>query len=711
MALFGELNWSLGRTLPARVVVTCVSCCWCSRAGVVLQAEDRIHRLGQLAKTVRIIYMIARNTVDEIVWEQIQRKHQVVGATVGKARLRLHADSVVYCTQHPHSMPTLIIILSYISCPLGTSETRSYGGGMRISAYREDGTSTSSSSAGSGPSAAEQEAIVAGFHNYASKNASRTPLPGPCSEPKIVESEVSCPSVAGPSMTAAPSAQVMRPLPPSYQAAALAAGQAPAQYSGAGTGPAAAPPVARQLFNYGTAPGPTPSLPPPVLPPQAPTSAVPPLCARPEEFSYSASTQATDGMYDAILENTMRGSNGSSNPFATAPSFRPPISASGVPTAPVSGGNPFAPAPALPQTAHAIPAVPAGQQYPTPSIYQPASKSTLAPEVLARIEANRQAAQARLAAAKMKNEQQAASAVGGTPASSFVTARTYPPHNPHNAPPLPVPGVPSSYPKSALPPASLGSPGTALGSRAPSINEPPLAIRPSPAKNAIASAPASSSAAPAPSHVFSTGKGSSVHVTEEQMQRAGALLSTASGPPSVQHPLAPAVYVDQVASTASAPPAPTGVVHSPAAGGSATLFFDGGSLGNPGKGGAGYQLFADNGRTIKESSVRLTGLCTNNQAEYVGLVHGLTAALHSGVQDLSVYGNSEVVIKQMTGQYQVKNPVLMDLFQRADVLRQQFRRVALQWIPKDKNSGADRLTKRALHQPEAASEAADWFRV
>jgi SNF2 family DNA or RNA helicase len=52
-------------------------------AGVVLQAEDRIHRLGQLAKEVRIIYMIARNTVDEIVWEQIQRKHQVVGATVG----------------------------------------------------------------------------------------------------------------------------------------------------------------------------------------------------------------------------------------------------------------------------------------------------------------------------------------------------------------------------------------------------------------------------------------------------------------------------------------------------------------------------------------------------------------------------------------------------------------------------------------------------
>lgn len=73
-----------------------------SSLGVVLQAEDRIHRLGQTAKEVRIIYMIARNTVDEIVWEQIQRKHQVVGATVGKAPVRpecgdLHWESFILC--------------------------------------------------------------------------------------------------------------------------------------------------------------------------------------------------------------------------------------------------------------------------------------------------------------------------------------------------------------------------------------------------------------------------------------------------------------------------------------------------------------------------------------------------------------------------------------------------------------------------------------
>jgi hypothetical protein len=46
--------------------------------------KNILFRLGQLAKKVRIIYLIARSTVDEIVWDQIQRKHQVVGATVGK---------------------------------------------------------------------------------------------------------------------------------------------------------------------------------------------------------------------------------------------------------------------------------------------------------------------------------------------------------------------------------------------------------------------------------------------------------------------------------------------------------------------------------------------------------------------------------------------------------------------------------------------------
>eukprot|EP01035_Chromulina_nebulosa_P020053 gene20053-26033_t len=69
VALFAELYWS---------------------PGVVLQAEDRIHRIGQKSSTVRIIYLIARNTADEIVWDQIQKKHNVIGATVGIADNKGH---------------------------------------------------------------------------------------------------------------------------------------------------------------------------------------------------------------------------------------------------------------------------------------------------------------------------------------------------------------------------------------------------------------------------------------------------------------------------------------------------------------------------------------------------------------------------------------------------------------------------------------------
>lgn len=50
-----------------------------------MQAEDRIHRLGQKAEVVRIIVLVCRTTVDDVVWGQIQKKHQVVGATVGKS--------------------------------------------------------------------------------------------------------------------------------------------------------------------------------------------------------------------------------------------------------------------------------------------------------------------------------------------------------------------------------------------------------------------------------------------------------------------------------------------------------------------------------------------------------------------------------------------------------------------------------------------------
>jgi ribonuclease HI len=548
---------------------------------------------------------------------------------------------------------------------------------MRINSCRdENGASVAGSSSSSSrdrqqpaaPSAAEQEAVLAGFHAYANQ-ATTAATPVAAQPPQ---------SVGGPF-----SATSARPVPQSYLVPPVAGG------NGAGS--------VGSVASYGMRP--------PVHP--GPFSAVGPwttqpqqlaLNTRPEEFAYSASTQATDAVQEPGLDYL-------SNDDRDGLTANKPINGTSASGVPMGGGNPFAHS-AVPQPY----ARPAAIETPA-AIEAPAAKSALAPEVLARIEANKLAAQAKLAAAKQRAAQEANSINGHQPLS---TARSLPLPGTHTLAPPPLHTAPApaaaAFAASAERTGSVacvGSPGansTSLSTRAASINEPPMAVRPSPMKADAAAQLAASSS----THTFSTGRGGSVHVSEAHMQRAGEHFSVASTASTAapSGPFAPTHAPPKLAAMQATAAERSGTNF----GGSATLFFDGGSLGNPGKGGAGYQLFADNGRTIKESAVRMNGTSTNNQAEYVGLIHGLTAALHSGMQELTVYGDSEVVIKQMLGQYQVKNPVLIALHQRAVVLRQQFKRVALQWIPREKNGGADALSKKAMHQAEAAGEAADWFR-
>lgn len=141
----------------------------------------------------------------------------------------------------------------------------------------------------------------------------------------------------------------------------------------------------------------------------------------------------------------------------------------------------------------------------------------------------------------------------------------------------------------------------------------------------------------------------------------------------------------------------------------ARLYFDGGSLGNPGKSGAGYQLFDSSGSLIADSAVRMKGICTNNQAEYVGLIHGVKAALRHQVTQLHVFGDSELVIRQMTRVYKVKNPTLQQLYRLCDGFCQQFQSVKFEWIDRSRNIGADALSKQAMHHDHEALEEASWF--
>jgi len=116
---------------------------------------------------------------------------------------------------------------------------------------------------------------------------------------------------------------------------------------------------------------------------------------------------------------------------------------------------------------------------------------------------------------------------------------------------------------------------------------------------------------------------------------------------------------------------------------------------------------------VAEGSVRVNGRCAPDQAEYVGLIQGLSAALRMGVQVLEVFGASELVVRQMAGlaHPQAQQPGLRVLHARALSLVRRFRKIAFKWIARTQNGGAESLGRQAMQHPEQALEAADWFRA
>ena len=93
----------------------------------------------------------------------------------------------------------------------------------------------------------------------------------------------------------------------------------------------------------------------------------------------------------------------------------------------------------------------------------------------------------------------------------------------------------------------------------------------------------------------------------------------------------------------------------------ARLSTDGGARGNPGPAAYGYVLEADDGTVLAAHGEKI-GVATNNVAEYSALIAGLEKALELGVDDLEVVSDSELMVKQMRGEYKVKNRALQDLF-------------------------------------------------
>jgi ribonuclease HI len=127
----------------------------------------------------------------------------------------------------------------------------------------------------------------------------------------------------------------------------------------------------------------------------------------------------------------------------------------------------------------------------------------------------------------------------------------------------------------------------------------------------------------------------------------------------------------------------------------ARLFTDGGSRGNPGPAAYAFVLEAEDG-TVLDARGEAIGVATNNVAEYSALVAGLERAVDVGVDELEVVSDSELMVKQMRGEYKVKNRALQDLFLDASRLGRKIRRVTYTAVRREHNELADSLVNEAL---------------
>jgi ribonuclease HI len=126
------------------------------------------------------------------------------------------------------------------------------------------------------------------------------------------------------------------------------------------------------------------------------------------------------------------------------------------------------------------------------------------------------------------------------------------------------------------------------------------------------------------------------------------------------------------------------------------LFTDGAARGNPGPAGAGAVLVSPDGQV--ERLGKFLGVQTNNVAEYEGLLLGLRHARVLGVTSLEILADSELMIRQLNGEYRVKAPGLLPLFEQARALVRGFPSVTARHVRREENKDADEMSNRAIDE-------------
>ena len=133
---------------------------------------------------------------------------------------------------------------------------------------------------------------------------------------------------------------------------------------------------------------------------------------------------------------------------------------------------------------------------------------------------------------------------------------------------------------------------------------------------------------------------------------------------------------------------------------------DGGSRGNPGPAGYGAVVWTEDRSTVLAEAKQAIGRATNNVAEYRGLIAGLADAVKVGATEAAVFLDSKLLVEQMSGRWRVKHPDLAELHAQARKLASRFGRISYTWIPRERNSYADRLANEAMDAAAGADEEA-----
>src|SRR6185503_743747 len=124
-------------------------------------------------------------------------------------------------------------------------------------------------------------------------------------------------------------------------------------------------------------------------------------------------------------------------------------------------------------------------------------------------------------------------------------------------------------------------------------------------------------------------------------------------------------------------------------------YIDGGARGNPGPAGYGVRIEDERGALVEEFNGYL-GSATNNVAEYNGLVAALKYAQQHGHKHVHIKSDSELLVKQMRGEYRVKNPGLQLLYQQARAIAMGLDRIVFEHVRREQNKDADRLANLAM---------------